>query len=68
MAKFDARANLYSVVRSILAGDKPGQELLDDAAVDALERLKAREGESVELWTERLVFHVFDAPVGDTDD
>ena len=35
-AKFDARKNLFSVVESILAGDRPSQELTD-AAVGALD-------------------------------
>ncbi len=45
MAEFDARANLYNVVKSILAGDQPSQLLLD-AADDVLERLKARSEET----------------------
>ncbi len=41
MSEFDAQANLYNVVESILAGDKPSQELLDEGD-RALERIKAR--------------------------
>ncbi len=44
---FDARANLFSVVRSILAGDKPSQELLDEAD-RALEQTKAQDGTTPE--------------------
>jgi hypothetical protein len=60
MADFDARENLHSVVRSILAGDRPSRSLLD-AAGDALERQKARSGESVDEWAERLAAD-FNAP------
>lgn len=60
MADFDAQANLYSVVRSILAGDRQSQELLD-AAGDALECQKASSGESVDKWAERLAAD-FNAP------
>ncbi len=60
MAEFDARANLYSVVGSIVRGDKPSQDLLD-AAGDALERQKARSGESIDEWAERLAAD-FNAP------
>ncbi len=46
MDKFDARANLFSVVESILTGDKPSQELLNEAD-RALERINARQLGSV---------------------
>ena len=50
---FDAKDNLYRVVQSILGGDEQIQELLD-AAAGALERLRARGGESADEWAERL--------------
>lgn len=39
MVDFDARQNLFDVTASILHGDKPDQELLDEANL-ALERIK----------------------------
>ncbi len=52
-SSFDAKDNLYRVVQSILGGDEQSQELLD-AAAGALERLRARSGESADEWAERL--------------
>ncbi len=41
MDDFDARQNLFDVVASIVRGDKPSQELLDEAE-RALERQRQR--------------------------
>ncbi len=50
---FESEDNLYRVVESILGGDEQNQELVD-AAAGALERLRARSGESADEWAERL--------------
>lgn len=52
-SRFDAKDNLYRVVESILGVDEQSQELLD-AAAGALERLRARSGESADEWAKRL--------------
>lgn len=52
-SRFDARANLHRVVESMTRGEERSPQLLD-AAAGALERLRARKGESVDDWAEKL--------------
>lgn len=64
MAEFGARKNLYNIVRSVLARDKPNQAMLDAAtsALDRIEKCANAETSNKEFRVEGSVTSFFDNP------